>query len=308
MALRYEINENLIPLSDGQEHDPKYPLIEVLTEAEFLALGNQIDDNIRTDLAQLAEAESCYVDVYPQYIIGSMAVPDKKDLMGDRNLFSYFWRPDRIVFIDEGHLAKDTMERVADSELDVKMTTAFCLYSFMRELVLGDPTWLGELEDQMEDAEDALLDNHRNIPNEDLSKYRRITVRMSTYYEQLATVALELSGNDNRLMTSEEAANFEQIMNSADRLESRAETIREYSLTLRELHQAQIDVAQNNTMQLLTIVTVLIAPLSLMAGWFGMNFTNIPGVNTTYGFYVITAIGVVITLGLIFWFRRKKWL
>lgn len=308
MALRYEINETLVPLASDQQPGPNCPLVEVLTESEFKALGDKVEQAIRDDLSLLAEAESCYVDVYPEYIVGSMAVPNKEDLMGDRNLFSYYWEPNRLVFIDEGSLAQDTMEHVANSKLDVKMTTASCLYLFMRQLLLGDPTWLGDLEDKMEDAEDALLDNQRNISNDDLASFRRITVRLSAYYQQLATVALELSENDNRLMTSEEASCFEQIINTADRLESRAETIREYSLTLRELHQSQIDIAQNNTMQLLTIVTVLIAPLTLIGGWFGMNFSYIPGTDNPAGFFVISAIGIAITVCLIVWFRRKKWL
>lgn len=308
MSLRYEIKDTLVRIPVDKEYDGSCPIVEVLTKEDFLNLDEEIEIIVRDKLAFLAEAESCYVDVFPKFIIGSMAVPNKEDLMGDRKLFSYYWEPNRLIFIDQGDLASTTMERVANSELDVKMTTALCLYSFFHELVLGDPTWLGNLEDEMEDAEDALLDSKRDVTNYDLARYRRITVRLSTYYKQLADVALELSGNANRLMTGDEAQKFESIINTADRLESRADTIREYSLTLRELHQTQIDLAQNKTMQLLTIVTVIIAPLTLIAGWFGMNFSNMPGVNTPYGFYIVSIIGLIITVLLILRFHRKHWL
>lgn len=58
--------------------------------------------------------------------------------------------------------------------------------------------------------------------------------------------------------------------------------LREYSLQLYELHQTQIDLKQNSTMQILTIVTVMFAPLTLVTGWFGMNLTVLPGLDWPY--------------------------
>lgn len=308
MATRYQIRDELVPLDEGCAPDPSYPIVEVLTEEEFKELGESIDDFVRESIAELLMAESCYVDVHPNYLIGSMAVPDKVDLMGDRDLFSFYYETDRLIFVDDSDVALEAMNRVARTCMRSDMSTAVCLYLFLRELIINDTRWLGELEDKMEDAEEAMVNSDEELPTDDLAMYRRVTIRMSTYYQQLAAVALILSSNEYGLMTDDEARNFEYVIRSADRLESRAETIREYSLTLRELHQTQIDVRQNNTMQLLTLVTVLIAPLTLIAGWYGMNFSNIPGVAEPWGFPVICVVGIVITLVLVWWFHRKRWI
>ena len=50
------------------------------------------------------------------------------------------------------------------------------------------------------------------------------------------------------------------------------QTLKEYSMQLREMHQTQIDIRQNEIMKVLTIVTTLFMPLTLIAGWYGMNF------------------------------------
>ena len=47
--------------------------------------------------------------------------------------------------------------------------------------------------------------------------------------------------------------------------------LKEYSMQLREMHQAQVDMRQNEIMKFLTIVTTIFMPLSLIAGWYGMN-------------------------------------
>lgn len=82
---------------------------------------------------------------------------------------------------------------------------------------------------------------------------------------------------------------------------------REYSLQLREMHQTQIDVRQNNIMKILTIVTTVFLPLSLIAGWYGMNFVNMPELQSTNGYRIVciaSALCVVLELLI---FKWKKW-
>lgn len=308
MALIYELDPGLVLLPDGKVPDGQKPVVAVLSETEFAALDDLIDTETRQKMAYLLTAESCYVEVFCDSIIGSIAAPNKNDMMGDRCLFSFYWTRDLLVFIDESDVALNTMKKVAESEKSESATTAKCLHDFFREMVEGEPTWLGELEDSMEDAEYAMLEGKRETTTADINRFRHITIRVTAYYQQMASMALQISANDEGLMTPEEAQSFEPLVSFMDRLVSRAEMIREYGLQLRELHQTQLDADQNKTMQLLTIVTVLLAPLTLIAGWFGMNFTNIPGVGEPWGFSVVCVVGIVVTGVLVLLFHRKGWL
>lgn len=308
MALAYLLKEKMEPVDRSSIRNDDCPYVEVLSQEEFDAMSSPVDDDTRRSIALLAQAESCYVEFDVDNIIGSIAAPDKKDLMGDRDLFSFYLTRERLVFIDEGSMVSSILEKVANSRLSRNLTTPLCLYEFLRQMLEGDPTWLGQLEDKMEDAEDTMLDDNEEVPLEDLNAFRRVIIRMTAYYEQFAVMLQALSTNENGMLEPGEADDFAALDGYMDRLISRAETIREYSLQLRELRQTQMDMQQNNTMQLLTIVTVLFAPLTLIAGWFGMNFANIPGINEPWGFAVACIVGLVITIFLIFWFRRKKWL
>ena len=55
-----------------------------------------------------------------------------------------------------------------------------------------------------------------------------------------------------------------------------------------------MDIAQNRIMKLLTIVTTIFMPLSLIAGWYGMNFTNMPELDWAYGYPAVIALCVVV--------------
>ena len=90
------------------------------------------------------------------------------------------------------------------------------------------------------------------------------------------------------------------------RLKDEAQMLREYGLQVRELFQAEIDIRQNNIMKILTIVTTIFLPLSLVAGWYGMNFTNMPELTWHYGYGFIILLSIVITILNILYFKKKK--
>ena len=89
------------------------------------------------------------------------------------------------------------------------------------------------------------------------------------------------------------------------RLRDEAQLQREYCLQVRELFQAEVDIRQNRIMKILTIVTTLCLPLSLVAGWYGMNFSGMPELEWKYGYPAVIAVSVLI-VGLSLWIMKKK--
>ncbi|WP_397445361.1 magnesium and cobalt transport protein CorA [Polaribacter sp. R77954] len=63
----------------------------------------------------------------------------------------------------------------------------------------------------------------------------------------------------------------------------------------------------NEVMKTLTILSVIFIPLTFLAGIYGMNFNNIPELNWKYGYFILLGIMVLITIGAVWYFKRKKW-
>ena len=82
--------------------------------------------------------------------------------------------------------------------------------------------------------------------------------------------------------------------------------LREYGLQVRELFQAEIDIHQNNIMKTLTIVTTIFLPLTLVAGWYGMNFANMPELTWKYGYPSVIVISVLMVLVCLWVMKKKK--
>ena len=89
------------------------------------------------------------------------------------------------------------------------------------------------------------------------------------------------------------------------RLRNEAQLLREYCLQVRELFQAEIDILQNRIMKILTIVTTIFLPLSLLAGWYGMNFTGMPELTWKYGYPAVIAVSILV-VAVCLWIMKKK--
>ena len=66
-------------------------------------------------------------------------------------------------------------------------------------------------------------------------------------------------------------------------------------------------IRQNDIMKILTIVTTIFLPLSLLAGWYGMNFEYMPELHWRYGYVGVLVAAVLIVIFSMILFRRKRY-
>ena len=77
----------------------------------------------------------------------------------------------------------------------------------------------------------------------------------------------------------------------------------EYAQQVKDAYQAQIDAKQNSNMQFLTVISTIFFPLTLITGWYGMNFKDMPELDNGYPGVVILSVVVILVCILIF---KKK--
>ncbi|SDC71660.1 magnesium transporter [Algoriphagus faecimaris] len=86
------------------------------------------------------------------------------------------------------------------------------------------------------------------------------------------------------------------------------EVFRDMSSGVLDLYMNSLSNRMNNVMKVLTIISTIFIPLSFVAGVYGMNFEYMPELTMRYGyFYVLGAMGVAI-VGMLGFFRWKKWI
>jgi magnesium transporter len=86
------------------------------------------------------------------------------------------------------------------------------------------------------------------------------------------------------------------------------DSTREMGIGLVNLHLSNVSQRTNEVMKTLTLVASIFIPLSFLAGVYGMNFDEIPGIHRPEAFAIFVGVIVAIASGMLWWFRRRGWL
>ena len=176
------------------------------------------------------------------------------------------------------------------------------------ELLKDDIKHLQRIEAGCFQMEEEIQSGEKTDPTGLMAKYRKILLNKSFQYQQMMDMSDTLVENVNDFFDEKEVICFQTYGQKVERLYNRSKMLREYMLQIRELQQQRLDEEQNRIMRTLTIVTAIFSPLTLVAGWYGMNFVGMPELKSHYGYPVVAIVcGIIILLEFIY-FKHKKML
>ena len=78
----------------------------------------------------------------------------------------------------------------------------------------------------------------------------------------------------------------------------------DYIGQVRDTYQGKVAEHQNSNMEFLTIISTIFFPLTLITGWYGMNFENMP--ELTHGYPFVIGLSLVVVAIIIFIFKKRK--
>lgn len=84
-----------------------------------------------------------------------------------------------------------------------------------------------------------------------------------------------------------------------------------YADSLTNVLQVYVNMSSHQTgevIKLLTLITIVTTPLTLIGTWYGMNFTHMPEVDTVWGYPYVIALTLITTGATFYYFKRKGWL
>lgn len=181
------------------------------------------------------------------------------------------------------------------------------LYHFFVNLMKNDATYFEEYEKEITEAEDNTLSGSMKGELDKVISFHRELLRLKKYYEQLDIILDNLTANDNDMLSEKGERLMNIIQNRVHRYQSNVLNLRDYVTQMREAYQAQIDIQQNELMKIFTIITSIFLPLTLIVGWYGMNFTNMPELTWKYGYISVIFFSIMVSVFMIIYFKRKNW-
>lgn len=250
------------------------------------------------------------IEVYDHYSFGTI-----KRTTGDENgedcIAIYIKRGLFLVvdIRDSDGSTRRAFEAVLRRFPAASVTLEKLIFAFLDAMIEGDGKMLEDMEFALSEPEEGILFNHA----EDgfvgflLSERRRLLL-LRNYYEQLIDVGKALEENENDIFAEEDLRYFKIFTDKAERLERNVRSLREQLMQLREAYQSMLDIRLNRIMKTFTALSAVFLPLTLITGWYGMNFKGMPELSWRYGYPYVTALAVVVAIVCIILFRRKKWI
>ena len=303
--MKYRLDGKITPLYDS-EPDPQDVIVETITSAEYKKCPDSM--NKRLLLKSVENAQYCKADVFGDSIVGTFVIPDKTDLIHGERSFGFSMKKGILVFVDDGNTVDHIIKELADAQILEKTFIGHLMFEFMEYLIKDDVIFLQDYEKRLAGMEDELMKNGLPNFNEEIQNVRRELLVMESYYRQLLDLSDTFDQQNNCLLSEADERLFSFFLNRVGRLCENVQMLKEYSIQLREMYQSQIDIRQNKIMQFLTVVTTVFMPLTLIAGWYGMNFINMPELQSPYGYWIIIAVSIATILIEIWYFKIKKWL
>ena len=297
----YQIVANrLVQVDDGYDQDQK---LRVFLYSETNDEENDLFIQYFNDRHE--RVKYCKAEEHFRYLSGTIIIPIK-DSFPDTECFSFSIFEDSLLLIDDNDIVKKTLIRLKEIKFYTDPTPGKILADIIESMIECDLDYLEKIEDKLTEIEDSVIDGSIDTFNKHMGMIKRETMHYYNYYNQLVDMLETLTDDISDRFIDKDKVYFSALMHRCSRLQNNAQQLREYALQIHDEYQTQLNLHLNNVMKVLTIITVILMPLTLITGWYGMNFHFMPELSWRYGYLGVIVLASLILIFTLWWMRKKK--
>lgn len=167
---------------------------------------------------------------------------------------------------------------------------------------------LDQVEEEIELLEDQLLLTPDSSSKEAIHHLKKETIRIRKSIAPLREAISRFSKSESDFIADGTGVFIRDLYDHTIQIMDMVDSFRDILNGLQDLYVSEISFKMNQVMQVLTIITTIFVPLSFLAGLYGMNFEYMPELHFKYGYFILLGVMLMVSLGLLLWFRKQKWL
>jgi magnesium transporter len=164
-----------------------------------------------------------------------------------------------------------------------------------------------KLGEKIEGLEEDIV---RNSNTRSLAKINMLRKEMIVLKRSIAPVREFVNGilrSDSELIEERTEKYFKDVYDHILQANELAENYRDMMMNLNDLYLSNVNLKMNEVMKVMTVVTCLLAPATVIGGIFGLNFETIPLLHNKWGFFISVGLMLFIPLAMIRVFRKRGW-
>ncbi len=168
------------------------------------------------------------------------------------------------------------------------------------------------VEDSLDEIIDPMEDNILSNPTTEMlqviQQVRRELITMKRNISPLRELLTKIQRADSTLLQEKTLPYYDDVYDHVLRVSESLESYRERITAMQDIYLSSVSNKMNETMRVLTIFASIFIPLTFIAGIYGMNFEYMPELKWRWAYPGLWVIFIIISIGLLIYFKKKKWL
>ena len=263
----YQIKEKMEPVTPKNFQNLPYQYVITMKSAEWNRKKAVFDIGMDLD-PDLQDTGSTRAEVNYDSLTGGFNIPARENVPGDNHVFAFSLDEKGVIFIDDEGFCNAVIRKIANTKRLVNPCLERFLYDFLEQIICDDRKMLEGYDHTLDELEDQIPDGNTEGVLEQIAEIRNDLRDLKIHYTQLIDVC---------------------------------------QIQLREFCQSKIDEKQNRNLAFLTIISSIFMPLTLIAGWYGMNFKYMPELDKVWAYPLVFVVSVMIVVVCIVFFKKNKW-
>src|SRR5215216_2938009 len=255
------------------------------------------------------------IDEYPDYLFIVLHFPVFDKAVGRLNAaeLDIFIGPDFLVTIPNTPLppVEYLFERCRSSE-EVREQllskgSGYLLYKIVDDAFDYCFPMLRKMGNKLERIEEDIFEGRSEEVVRDLSNAKQEIVGFRKIIRPQRAVLRDLERTKQRYLAEDMEVYFDDIVDASERIWDMLENFKEVVEALESTNESVISHRVNAVLRVLTAISVVVLPLTLLASIWGMN-VRVPGEGSIHAFWIVVASMVVLLAGMLGYFRHRGWL
>ena len=248
------------------------------------------------------------VEVHDTYTFSELRIVNES---GEDDCLAFYLMKNFILAIDITDIDNSTkngfinaIKRFPAPKLKFEKTVC----SFIESLISGGTKMIEIMRNEISDMEETVItgsaDNSFNV---ELLNQKKKLMKLHNYYEQILDVTETLEENENDIFVEENLIYISNLSNKVTRLKEDVDSLTNSVDHLHDAYTALLDMKLNRTMKIFTVITTIFFPLTIIVGWYGMNFQYMPEFTWRFGYLYVIILSVCVVAILTLFGKKRKW-
>jgi magnesium transporter len=205
-------------------------------------------------------------------------------------------------------LFEPVRQRILNGALIRRMGSDFLVYALLDAVVDGFFPVVETIGDLLEVLEEEVVERPGRDLLGRLHAVRRTLLAVHRSMWRQRDALAQVMRHEGAPFSDEVRVYVRDAHDHALQVLDATETFREMAVSLMDVYLSSVSRRLNEVMKTLTVMATIFMPLTFIVGVYGMNFEHMPELAWRWGYPAVWGLVVAVSLGLLFWFRRRGWL